>query len=299
LYYIFALIFNFRQGVFFMNRVKIFTDSTADLSHDLLDKYQIGVVPLYVTIGEKNYLDGVQLTTEELYGLVDQYQSLPKTAAPSMGNFYDAFAPWVRNGYDIVYIGLSSQLSATLQSAIVAAGEFEEGSVLVIDSLNLSTGIGLLVLKAAEMAQEGKGSGEIYEAISALVPKVRVSFIIDTLKYLHMGGRCSAVQLLASNVLKIRPQIIVKDGGMIVGAKFRGKRSKCLDQFYEEVVGNGIQIDMDRAFVTHSGCSEEEIADYQARLESLGIREVLVTQAGTVISSHCGPGTIGILYIEK
>jgi DegV family protein with EDD domain len=165
--------------------------------------------------------------------------------------------------------------------------------------MNLSTGIGLLVLEAAEMAQKGKSSAEICEAVSELVSKVRVSFIIDTLKYLHMGGRCSAVQLLASNVLKIRPQIVVKDGGMTVGAKFRGKRTSCLEQFYRETVGDGIQIDLHRAFVTHSGCSEEEISDYTTKLKSLGIRDVLVTQAGTVISSHCGPGTIGILYIEK
>jgi DegV family protein with EDD domain len=282
-----------------MNSVKIFTDSTADLSRDLLDKYQIGVVPLYVTIDGKNYLDGVEMTTEELYRQTDKNQALPKTAAPSMGDFYEAFSTWIRDGYDIVYVGLSSKLSATIQSAVVAAGEFEEGRVHIIDSMNLSTGIGLLVLEAAEMAQKGKSSAEIYEAVSKLVSKVRVSFIIDTLKYLHMGGRCSAVQLLASNVLKIRPQIVVKDGGMTVGAKFRGKRTSCLEQFYRETVGDGIQIDLHRAFVTHSGCSEEEISDYTTKLKSLGVRDVLVTQAGTVISSHCGPGTIGILYIEK
>jgi DegV family protein with EDD domain len=282
-----------------MNRVKIFTDSTADLSEELIAKYQIGVVPLYVLIKEKSYLDGVELTTEELYQQVEKNQTLPKTAAPSMGDFYEAFKPWVSDGYDIVYIGLSSKLSGTLQSALVTAEEFDEGRVKVIDSLNLSTGIGILVLRAAEMVEEGRGSAEIYEEIRELVPKVRVSFIIDTLKYLHMGGRCSSVQFLASSVLKIRPQIIVKDGGMIVGSKYRGKRQSCLDQFYDEVVGDGSKIDLQRAFVTHSLCNNDELLNYSKKLEKLGVHEVSITQAGTVISSHCGPGTVGIIYIEK
>ena len=282
-----------------MNRVKIFTDSTADLSQELKDRYHIGVVPLYVLIGGKSYLDGVEMTTDELYRQVAKYQTLPKTASPSMGDFYEVFSPCIRDGYDVIYVGLSSQLSGTIQSAAVAAGEFEEGRVRVIDSLNLSTGIGLLTLKAAEMAEKGMSSAEIFEAVSKLVPKVKVSFIIDTLKYLHMGGRCSSIQLLAGNVLKIRPQIIVKGGGMTVGSKYRGKRQSCLDQFYAEYVGDGSQIDRQRAFVTHSGSSDEDLFYYKRKLEKLGIREVYITQASTVISSHCGPGTIGILYIEK
>lgn len=282
-----------------MNRVKIITDSTADLTPELLDKFEIGVVPLYVLIEGKNYLDGIEMTTQELYRQIDKNKSLPKTAAPSTGDFYETFSKWIQDGYDIFYTGLSSQLSATYQAARLAAEEFGEGRVWILDSRNLSTGIGLLVLQAAEMAQAGKGAAEIHQRISKLVPKVRVSFVIDTLKYLHMGGRCSAVQLMASNVLKIRPQIIVKDGGMVVGAKFRGKRSSCLDQFYKEAVGDGSQIHRQRAFVTHSSCAEAECNDFKKRLEELGISEIHITQAGTVISSHCGPGTIGVLYIEN
>jgi DegV family protein with EDD domain len=241
-----------------MNRVKIITDSTADLTRHLLDKFEVEVVPLYVLIEGRNYLDGIELTTEELYRQIEKNKTLPKTASPSTGDFYEVFSKWVQAGYDVLYIGLSSRLSATYQAARLAAEEFDEGQVWVLDSQNLSTGIGLLVLHAAEMAQSGKGAAEIHQRISELVPKVRVSFIIDTLKYLHMGGRCNAVELLASNVLKIRPQIIVKDGGMVVGAKFRGKRSSCLDQFYKTAVGDGSQIQLQRAFVTHSSCLEEE-----------------------------------------
>ncbi|HHY82458.1 MAG TPA: DegV family protein [Clostridiales bacterium] len=282
-----------------MNRVKIITDSTADLSKDLVEKYDLGIIPLYVLIEEKSYLDGIEMTTEELYRQVERTQKLPKTAAPSTGDFHEFFAKWVGAGYDIVYVGLSSKLSATYQAARLAAEEFEEGRVWVLDTKNLSTGIGILAIKAAELAQKGMDAASIHNEVSSMVPKVRVSFVIDTLKYLHMGGRCSAVQFLASSVLKIHPQIIVQDGGMIVGAKFRGKRTSYLDQFYKEVVGDGSQIDRSRVFVTHSGCAEEEVSEYKNRLEALGVSEVLVTQAGTVISSHCGPGTIGIIYIEK
>lgn len=282
-----------------MNPVKVVTDSTADLTPELVEKFELAVLPLYVLIEGKSYLDGIEMTTEELYRQVEKTKTLPKTSAPSTGDFYEFFYKWVKAGYDVLYIGLSSKLSATFQASRLAAEEFDEGRVRVLDTQSLSTGIGLLALKAAEMAQEGKGAAEIYQTVSELVPKVRVSFIIDTLKYLHMGGRCSAIQLLASNVLKIRPQIIVKDGGMIVGAKFRGKRSSCLKQFYKEVVGDGTQINLQRAFVTHSGSTEAECMDFKNRLEKLGVSEVYVTQAGTVISSHCGPGTIGLLYIEN
>ena len=282
-----------------MNRVKVITDSTADLSPELLSKFGIEVVPLYVLIGEKSYLDGIEMTTEELYKQIQVNQILPKTSAPSFGDFHEVFTRWTAAGFDVLYIGLSSQLSATFQAARLAADEFEKDRVWIIDSQNLSTGVGILVLKAAEMAQKGMNAPEIHQIISSLLPQVRVSFVIDTLKFLHMGGRCNAVQLLASNVLKIRPQIIVKNGSMTVGSKFRGKRSHCLEQFYEEVVGDGSQINEDRVFVTHSGCTQEELKDYMEKLSHMGIKEVYATQAGTVISSHCGPGTIGIIYIEE
>jgi len=282
-----------------MNRVKIVTDSTADLSSELLQKYDISVIPLYVLIEDKSYLDGIEMTTEELYRQVERTQKLPKTASPSTGHFQEHFAKWVDEGYDVVYVGLSSKLSGTFQAARLAAEEFEDNRVRVLDTFNLSTGIGILAIKAAELAREGMDAAAICDTLSALVPKVRCSFVIDTMKYLHMGGRCSSMQYLAGSVLKIRPQIIVQDGGMIVGEKFRGKRSSCLNQFYEEVVKDGSNIDPGRVFVTHSGCSQEELNDYKTRLEALGISEVLVTQAGTVISSHCGPGTVGIIYIEK
>jgi len=282
-----------------MNRVKVITDSCADLSSELIEKFDLDVVPLYVQVEGKSYLDGCEMTTEKLYSQIEKSNMLPKTAAPSSGDYYEYFSKWINAGYDVLYVGLSSKLSAAFQAARIAAEEFDEERIKLLDTQSLSTGIGLLALKASELAKEGKSLDEIYQKVSALVPKVRVSFVIDTLKYLHMGGRCTAVQLLASNVLRIHPQIIVKDGGMIVGAKFRGKRTSYLDQFFKEAVGDGSHIDRQRAFITHSASSAEECLEYKNRLEQLGVSEVYITQAGTVISSHCGPGTIGVLYIEK
>ncbi|HOB20282.1 MAG TPA: DegV family protein, partial [Candidatus Atribacteria bacterium] len=188
-----------------MNKVKIFTDSTVDLSKELVEKYEIGVVPLYVNIEDSSYLDGVEITTADLYKLVGEKQTLPKTSTAPVTDFVNAFAPWINAGYDIIFIGVSSKLSSTYQTAALAGREFDEGRVTLVDSLSLSTGTALQVIKAAELAKAGMDSKTIAETVSKITPRVRASFIIDTLKYLHMGGRCSAVQLLASNVLKIHP----------------------------------------------------------------------------------------------
>ncbi|NMA83466.1 MAG: DegV family protein [Epulopiscium sp.] len=282
-----------------MGRVKVFTDSTADLSEELLQKYNISVIPLYVVLNEKSYRDGVDLTTDEMYRCVEQYQMLPKTSAPTTEDFKAAFQPWLSEGYEIVYIGLSSALSGTIQIANLAASELEKDRIHIVDSLNLSTGIGLLVLEAADMANQGIDASEIANKIQEDVPKVRSSFVIDTLKYLHMGGRCTSLQMLANSVLKIRPQIIVRDGGMVVGSKYRGNRKRCWESFYKDHIGDGEGIRRNRVFLTQSGCSMEEVTFLIENLRNeLDVEEVLTTEAGIVISSHCGPKTMGILYIQ-
>jgi len=282
------------------NKIKVFTDSTADLSPDLLERYNISVIPLYVIFGEKSYRDGIDMTTRELYENVNASQMLPKTSAPTVNDFAEAFRPWIEDGYSVIYIGLSSKLSSTTQSAYMAAQEFPEGRVAVIDSLNLSTGIGLLVLYTAELILKGLDFQEIVRQVQEAVPKVRSSFIIDTLKYLHMGGRCSSIQFLAGSVLRLRPQILVIDGKMTVGEKYRGSRKHCLDRFFDDWVGDGANVHPHRVFVTHSACSPEDVEYLRDKVQkAVQADEVLVTEAGTVISSHCGPGTIGILYLIK
>ena len=210
-----------------------------------------------------------------------------------------SFTPWIDKGYDILFFGISSKLSATIQSATLAAQEFDEGRVRVIDSENLSMGIGLLAIKAAQWVSQGLSTEEIYQKIEALKPKVRTSFVIDTLKYLHMGGRCSSIELIAGTVLKIRPQILVKDGSLVVLDKHRGKKEKVLNAFYKKYVSDNGKIDTDSIVIAHS--ADIDSAEFLRNKASndFDSKNIYLAEAGTVISSHCGPGTVGIIYIEK
>jgi len=282
-----------------MNNVKLFTDSTCDLSAKLLNKYNISIVPLYVNFDDYGYKDLLELTTEELYVKVAEKNKLPKTSAPSPADFYNAFKPYIDNGQDILYIGLSSMISSTINNAVLASKEFPEGRIQVVDSMNLSSGIGLLVLKAADFISEGMELNIVSEKTRELVPKVRTAFVIDTLDYLYKGGRCSALQNIFSSVLKIKPVISVVNGKMIVREKIRGNRGKVLNTLLNSVLKEKDNMDLKRIMVTHS-MSNEDAKFLKKQLEiSVKAEEILITDAGCVISSHCGQNTVGILYIEK
>ncbi len=274
--------------------VTIVTDSTADLSPELINKYQVQVIPLGVNIANQTYQDGVDLNTAQLFQLIEENNQLPQTAAPSIGHFLEVFS----QPGEFFYTGLSSALSGTFQNASLAAKELPEGKVQLVDSLNLSTGIGLLVCKAAEMNNEGASNVEIAREISRTVPKVRTSFVIETMDYLYKGGRCSALQHLVGSLLKIRPIIEVNSQGkMGVKDKSRGTRKKALDSMLIDLNDHLPQLEHQRIFITHTGCDED--AQYLAgeiqKICSPG--EVNITTAGAVIASHCGPDTIGILYL--
>lgn len=282
-----------------MGVVKIFTDSTSDLTDEIIRKYDISVVPLYVSFDNETYRDGIDINTKELYDLVDKYKMLPKTSAPSPTDFYNAFKPYIDEGKDIIYIGLSSELSSTLQNAKIAASEFPDNRIEIVDSLNLSTGIGLLVLKAVDYANEGMGIKEIAEKIRKKVPLVRTSFVIDTLEYLYKGGRCTALQSFIGGMLKIKPIVKVVDGKMVLGQKARGKRNKILKKMLDNTIKESHNIDLDRIMVTHSMGLEDARYLKKELEDNLNVKEVIITDAGCVISSHCGPNTVGILYICK
>lgn len=284
-----------------MNPVKIFTDSTASLSEDLINAYNISIVPLYVIFDDASYKDGIEINEKKLYELVEKKKKLPKTAAASPTDYTNAFKPWVDKGYDIIYIGISSYFSSTVQNARIASKDFPQGRIYVIDSLNLSSGIGLLVLMASELAMKGVDDAKsIYEKVSATVPLVRSSFIIDTLKFLYMGGRCSSLARWMSSIFSIHPRIIVSEGKMTVGEKFNGKRTAVLNGLLETALIKKDRIDPHRIFITHSFSSKEDIEYIKDGLQkAISPDEILVTDAGCVIASHCGKKTIGILYIEK
>lgn len=282
-----------------MAKVKIYTDSTSDLSQELIKKHDISIIPLYVGFDDNTYRDGVDITTAQLYEKVEELNKLPKTSAPSPLDFVRAFQADIDEGNDILYIGLSTKLSATIQNAKIAASEFSKGKIEIVDSKNLSTGIGLLVMKAVDFRAQKMQVTDIANKLRELVPKVETAFVPDTLDYLYMGGRCSALTNIVGNVLKIRPIIKVKDGGMIVGQKARGKRNKILDTMLNNALKDKDNMDSARVFITHShGLKDAEFLKEQLE-KSLDVNEIIITDAGCVISSHCGPNTVGILYIVK
>lgn len=282
--------------------IKLLTDSTADLSPELLQRYQIRVVPLTVQFDQESYLDGLEIRTEQLFAKVAQQKRLPKTASPSPAAFQAAFADVTADGSEAIYIGISSQFSSTVQNAKIAADLMPGERVTVFDSENLSTGIGLLVLLAADLIAAGKSRSEVVAALTEARPQVRSSFMIDTMEYLHMGGRCSGVTALAGTLLRIRPIITVENGGMVVAGKVRGARQKAIDWMLERFAQDAKAglVRPERLFITHTGVQED--ADYMAGFARQAMpeaREILQTSAGSVVGSHCGPGTIGILYLLK
>lgn len=273
----------------------IFCDSTADLGEELPARFDIRVVPMTVIHAGREYQDGVDLDTAGLFTLVQETNQLPTTAAPSAGEFVKAFD---REGEHIC-ITISSKLSAANQNARLASAE-RAGRVRVIDSFNLSTGMGLLVLLAADLRDQGKSADEIEQAVLSAVPKVRTSFIVETMEYLYKGGRCTAVQALVGSLLKIRPVIAVRpDGTLGVKDKLRGTRRKALDALLADLESQLPNLDRRRIFVTHTGCDADAAYLAGEITHRAAPEEVLVTTAGAVVASHCGPDTIGVLYLLK
>jgi DegV family protein with EDD domain len=277
--------------------VSIVTDSTSDLGSDIAAEFKLTVIPLSVTIGGEVYQDGVDIQQKDLFALVVKHGELPKTAAPSVGEFTKAFD----RKDDVIFIGISSKLSATIQNAKLAADMLQDGRVRVVDSLNLSTGVGLLALRAAELRDKGFSAEAIEMDILASTPKVRTSFVIDSMEYLYKGGRCTALQAFAGSVLKIHPIIEVQqDGSLGVKEKARGTLRKGYQSMLDDFEAHLPELDRQRVFVTHTCDDSEDVQFLVEEVKRIAApQEVRITQAGSVISSHCGPDTIGILYMVK
>ncbi len=282
-------------------RVKIIADSTCDLSKELIERYDIEVLPLHIVLGEKECLDGVEIGPDEIYEWADANKTTPKTSAASITDAINVYEKFQDDYDEIICITISGQMSTTVNVMRMAAEEAGmEDRVFVVDSQNLSTGGGLLVIQAAIMAQEGKSGKEIVEALEALRPYVRASFVVDTLTYLHRGGRCSGVAALAGSALKLHPEIVVENGAMKPTKKYRGKIQKVILEYAKEKEEMLLHAHPERVFITHSGCEPEVLAEVRAYLQGLNyFDEILETRAGGVISSHCGPGTLGVLFIAS
>ena len=280
-------------------KIKICSDSTCDLSTGLIQKYDISVLPLYVMKDGEEHRDGVDITPDDIYAFTTETGKLCTTAAISVQDYIDFFTEQLADCDELVHFHISSDMSSCYQNACIAASELDK-KVYPVDARNLSTGIGQLVLAAAEMAQAGASGEEIAEAMNAKREKLDVSFVVDTLVYLHKGGRCSAVAALGANLLSLKPCIEVKEGTMGVGKKYRGSMEKCLTQYVRDRLAGRDDVDTKRIFITHSGVTPDLIEKVRDEvLKHQKFEEVLITRAGSTISSHCGPGTLGILFLTK
>ena len=278
---------------------KIICDSTCDLSESLLHKYDISILPLHILLDTEEYEDGVNLKPEEIYKWANAHKTTPKTSAPSLAQAIALFEPYVKSKTELVCFPISSEMSASADVMRQAARELDaQEQITVIDSRNLSTGIGLLAVEAAILAAKGADAKNIAEKMEELVPKVRASFVVDTLTYLHRGGRCSGLAAFAGGALKIHPKIEVLGGTMKPGNKYRGNMDRVILHYAKDLEAQLLSAKPDRVFITHSGCDAGIVKKVYAYLDGLHyFNEIIETRAGGVISSHCGPGTLGILFI--
>ena len=280
--------------------IRILSDSTCDLSQELLQRYGIGIIPLNIVLDGKSYEDGRDISPDQIYAWADEHKSVPKTAACAPGRVKEIFEKYLQKDEEIICFSISASMSSTYDIMRAVARETgAENKISVINSQSLSTGNGLLVIAAAEMALSGMKRQEIVDEIKKLRSRVSASFVVDTLSYLHRGGRCSGVSALLGTTLRLHPQISVTDGKMQPGQKYRGKMHKVIAEYAQDHLEEMKTARKNHVFVTHSGCGEKEIAAALSQVQALNyFDEIHVTRAGGVISSHCGPGTLGVLYIR-
>ncbi len=279
-------------------KIKITADSTCDLSKQLVEQYNVAISPLHVSLGADDFHDGVTIVPEDIYNFYATNKQLPKSGACSAVEYEEFFKKQLDAGYDaVIHFNISSEMSASHGNALTAAQNLQ--NVYVVDSRNLSTGTGLLVLYACDLANEGFDAQQIVEKVSARLDAVRASFIIDTLEYLHKGGRCTTLVYYAANLMSLKPTIEVKGGKMGVGNKFLGRFARCVGKYADLVKSQCTSPDKKRCFVTHTQMDEALVQSVIEKVKSWGIfDEVLETTAGCTITTHCGPNTIGILYIN-
>ncbi len=277
--------------------IKITADSTCDLSPELCEKYGVTMLPLYIVKDGKSYKDMVEITPTDIFNHVATGGAITSTAAINVDDYINYFKPLSDSNDGVIHIDISAEFSSCHQNARIAAQDFD--NVYVVDSRNLSTGSGLVVLKAAEYIEAGLSAKEVADKLNQLVAKVEASFVINKLDYLRKGGRCSALAALGANLLSLKPCIEVKDGKMSVGKKYRGNFDACIEKYVTERIEGREDIDKSRIFITHTGCDRGIVESVRKKLTGYGFEEILETIAGCTVSSHCGPNTLGVLFIRK
>ena len=276
--------------------IKITSDSTCDLSPELLDRYQVSLLPLCVNLGDQCYYDGKSIVPADIFDYVSKTGQLPTTSATNISTYMDFFEPLAKEYEAVIHINLGSGFSSCHQNARLAAEEMD--NVYVVDSCNLSTGQGLMVIEAAIAAQRGDKAEDIVAMLNELTGRIDTSFVVDRLDYLVKGGRCSSAAALGANLLNLKPCILLTDGKMGVGKKYRGNWAKVLPGYAQDRL-NGKEVCKDRVFITYTSCPPEVVEQLRTYLLSLGFGEVLETVAGSTITSHCGPNCLGVLFIRK
>jgi len=281
-----------------VSKIKITCDSTCDLSPEIYERYHISVIPMCVAMGNRLCRDGVDVKPKELFAYVEETGKLPTTSAISVGEYDEFFRPFVKDGYEVVHISLSSELSSSHQNARIAAQEI--GNIHIVDSRSLSTGSGHLVILAAELASAGYDGAYIAKALNEMKEHLDVSFVLQTLDYLHKGGRCSGMARFGANMLKLRPEIVMENGSLHVGRMYRGSMEKTILSYVRGRLDNETAVSYDRIFVTHSGVPREIVDKVIALVKELRpFEEVIETVAGSTISCHCGPECLGVLFFRK
>lgn len=280
-------------------KIIITSDSTCDLSPELIVANDIRIFPLRVILGGETYRDGIDITPQEIFAYVEKTGVLPKTSAPNTEDYLKFFAPLVEEGNTVIHFNISSGASASHDFASAAAREIGK-NIFVVDSHALSTGQGLLVMKACDLRAEGRSAQSIYDTVNGLREKVNTSFIPDTLDYLYKGGRCSALSYYGSKVLSIHPQIAMKCGKLYPKAKYIGSMTRCLKKYVSDLAEEYSAYDATRCFITHSNADPELVARAKELTRELfRFNEVIETVAGSIITSHCGRNTIGVLFIGE
>ena len=279
--------------------IRITTDSTCDLSPELLQQYGISTLPLYVVLNGQAYKDGIEITPDELYARVKADRKLGSTAAINVDEYLTFFTEVRKSCDTVIHFTISSEMSSCYQNACIAAEEV--GGVYVMDSRNLSTGIGLQVLRACELAEKGLAAEVIVSYIREMAGRVDATFIPESLEFLKMGGRCSAATALSASLLRIKPCIQVREGAMVVGKKYTGSMENVLMKYIGDRLGDLEKVDLSRVFITHSGMSDPALVDKvkDAVLAIAPFEDVQVTRAGCTVSMHCGPNTLGVLFCKK
>ena len=278
--------------------IRITSDSTCDLG-SLIQERNIGILNFQVNLDAAVYRDGVDITPQDIFDFVAKTKILPKTSAPSVVEYEEFFEEQLKEYDELIHFNISAKSSGSHQFAKAAAEKFG-GKVRVIDSMALSSGQGLLVLKAADMRDEGKSADDIEEVINVLRTKVNTSFVPDQLDYLHKGGRCSGMTMFVANALKIHPKIVMKEGQLTQGGKYRGNMDKIIPRYIEELKAQYPSYDKSRCFITHSSANRELVEIAMAKVKELfNFDEVIETVAGSIITSHCGQGTLGVLFIYE